>query len=128
MVALFASLVLRDNGVDLDTYLDSQAGFSRASALMEDGNWSGAIAEFRNCAAKVERHAPTHGNIGVCLAQLGRKAEALAALDRALEIDPTYEPAVQNRRFFEQMKEGKELEAPFEIVDYGQSRFLGEPS
>lgn len=41
-----------------------------------------------------EKNAPTHENIGICLAQLGRKSEALAALDRALEIDPEYEVAM----------------------------------
>ncbi len=38
-------------------------------------------------------HVQSHGNLALCLAGLGRKAAALASLDRGLEIDPTYEPA-----------------------------------
>ncbi|HEV2391334.1 MAG TPA: tetratricopeptide repeat protein [Verrucomicrobiae bacterium] len=47
------------------------------------------------------------GNLALCLAGLGRKAEALASLDRALELDPAYEPARTNRKAIEAMREGK---------------------
>ena len=32
-------------------------------------------------------------------AQLGRKADALAAVDKALEIDPKYEPAIKKKSY-----------------------------
>jgi len=115
-----AEVVRQTECVDLDTYLEVHDEFQRAFALMEEGDWTGALAGFRACAAKSERHAPTHGNMGLCLAQFGRKAEALAALDRALEIDPGYGPALQNRRNVEQMKEGQPLDAGFESIDYAR--------
>jgi tetratricopeptide (TPR) repeat protein len=119
-----ARVIRKTEDVDLDTYLESYEEFDRAFALMEQKDWSGALAGFRNCLIKVERHAPTHGNMAICFAQLGRKAEALASLDRALEIDPDYGPALQNRGNVEEMEEGKPMApAGFESVDYSREKF-----
>jgi lipoprotein NlpI len=50
---------------------------------------------------------------------LGRKSEALAALDKALEIDPQYEPAIVNRAVIESLDEGEKLEQEgFMSIDY----------
>lgn len=116
-----AKVIRRNEGVDLETYLESQAEFDRAFALMESGDWLSALAGFRACAAKTNRHAPSHGNMGICLAKLGRKAAALAELDRALEINPDYEPALTNRVVVEQMEEGKPMDiAGFQSMDYAR--------
>ena len=58
-----------------------------------------------------DRNVPTHGNMGLCLAKLARKAAALKELDRAIEMDSGYEPAKDNRLVVEQMEEGLPLEA-----------------
>jgi lipoprotein NlpI len=63
--------------------------------------------------------------MGLCLAQLGQKAAALAALDRALEIDPTYTPAHSNRKVVETMTEGSPLEnATFKSINHGLDEHL----
>jgi lipoprotein NlpI len=68
-----------------------------------------------------KRHPQSYGNLGLCYAQLGRKADALAALDKALEIDPKYELATVNRAVIESLHEGEKLQqkgfAPMS-VDY----------
>lgn len=120
----FSKTIRRSDGVDLDTYLDSKDEFDRAYALMEAGEWKQALKGFQAAAAKTDHNAPTHGNIGICLAQLGRKAEALAAFDRALEIDPGYEPAMMNRAGVEQMTEGRPQQAKFARVDYGKEKAM----
>jgi tetratricopeptide (TPR) repeat protein len=124
-----SAVVIRQNeGVDLDTYLESQAEFDRAFALMEKGDWLSALARFRASAAKTDRHAPTHGNMGICLAKLGRKAAALAELDRALEISPNYEPALNNRPIVERMEEGKAMDfAPFQRIYYARECLTRQP-
>ena len=120
-----AEVIQKNEGVDLDAYLESHDEFNRAFALMEKGDWLSALAGFRACAAKTDRHAPTHGNMGICFAKLGRKAEALAELDRALEIDPDYEPAITNRVLVERIEEGKPMDfAPFAKIEYGKERFV----
>jgi hypothetical protein len=61
----------------------------------------------------------------LCLAALGYKSQSLAELDRALAIDPQYEPASTNRVLVEQMKEGIPLHAAgFERIEFGKTQFL----
>lgn len=121
--------IRRTDGIDLDTFLESHARFNRAFALMEQGEWLHALKGFRACIAKHERNAPSHGNMGLCLAKLGWKAEALVALDRAVEIDPGYEPAITNRVAGERMEEGRPFDiAAFKSIDYGKECVLREKS
>lgn len=117
-----AAAIRRDEGVDLDTYMESQDAFNQAFAAMERRDWGRALAGFRAAAAKNDRNAPTHGNMGLCLAWLGRKAEALAALDRALAVDPDYQPARTNRAVVERMEEGRPLGVDFMSIDYARQQ------
>jgi len=120
-----AASIRQSDGIDLDSYIESQSEFDRAFKLMEQKRWSDALAGFRVCAAKNDRNAPVHGNMGLCLAQLGHKAQALAEFDRALEIDPEYLPAVTNRVVAESMEEGIPLSvAEFKRVEFAKERFL----
>jgi tetratricopeptide (TPR) repeat protein len=63
--------------------------------------------------------------MGLCYAFLGRKREALAAFDRALDIDPSYEPAQTNRLNVLAMQEGERLAAELMSVDYYRERHIG---
>jgi len=105
-----AAIISENEGVSLDAYLRSGDKFNEAFGLMEGGDWAGALKGFRASAALNDGNAPCHGNMAICLAHLGHKAEALAEIDRALDIDPHYEPARSNREIFERMTEGKPLE------------------
>jgi tetratricopeptide (TPR) repeat protein len=104
-----AAVIRKNHGIDLDAYLVSQNEFDQAFAWMENGEFEQALSGFRQAVAVNENNVSTHGNMGLCLAILGYKAEALAELDRALEIDPDYEPAITNRVAVERMKEGEPL-------------------
>lgn len=118
-----AETIRKNDGVDLDTYIKSELEFGNAFALMEQGDWEGALAGFRTCAGLVVRNAPTHGNMALCLANLGRKGDALAALDRALEVDPEYELAMTNRLLVNRMEEGQPLKnVGFETIDYNREK------
>jgi tetratricopeptide (TPR) repeat protein len=119
-----AEVIQQNDGVDLDTYVKSDLEFGKAFALMEQGDWKGALAGFRTCAGLHARHAPTQGNMALCLANLGRKADALAALDRALEVDPEYEPAMTNRLLVNRMEEGQPLKkVGFKAIEYSLDKF-----
>lgn len=124
-----AESIRRTEGIDLDAYLEAQDAFNQAYALMEAGDWARALAGFRAAATKNDRNAPTHGNIGLCLAQLGRKAEALAELDRAVALDADYEPAITNRLVVERMEEGQPL-GPVSLlrVEFSKERMERERS
>lgn len=121
-----AATIFKSEGIDLDCYLESEQEFDRAYVLMEQGDWAGALSGFRASAALNDRSAPTHGNMGLCLAKLGRKAQSLAELDRALEIDPGYTPAKTNRVTIKLMKEGIPFNiAGFKQVEFGKEQLLG---
>ena len=62
--------------------------------------------------------------MGLCLAKLGRKAEALAERERALEINPEYELAMTNRLVLQTMQEGTPLRpAAFQSVNFGMEQY-----
>lgn len=55
-------------------------------------------------AVDLSPDSPTsHNNLGGALASAGRFAEAMPHIRRALEIDPTYAPALDNLRKLRQM-------------------------
>ncbi|MEN8255417.1 MAG: tetratricopeptide repeat protein [Verrucomicrobiota bacterium] len=122
-----AKVIMENEGVDLDSYIASSREFNRAFELMEERRWEAALDGFRAAIACHDRNAPTHGNMGLCLANLGHKADALAELDRALEIDPEYEPAMTNRLVVEQMVEGHPLEGVgFKAIEFSREKLERE--
>jgi len=115
--------VRESDGIDLDTYLEALDKFDRAFARLQAGDYRSALAGFRSAAAKNDRNAPTHGNLGLCLAKLGRKAEAQAELNRAIELDPGYHPARANLLAVELMEEGMPLSAEEDVpINFNRDR------
>jgi tetratricopeptide (TPR) repeat protein len=111
--------IRRDDGISLAAYLEANDRFDRAFALMEQQRWQQALEGFQAVIALHPKNTQSHGNMGLCYAYLGRKQEALAALDKALELDPSYGPALLNRRAVMAMAEGEKLPAnSFGSVDY----------
>jgi tetratricopeptide (TPR) repeat protein len=123
-IATISAGVLEKEGIGLDDYLTSGDLFSQAFESMGRSDFKAALEGFRASAAINERNAPCHGNMGLCHAYLGHKAEALAALDRALEIDPDYRPARENRKVVEKIEEGTPMtHTEFKSINYGFESF-----
>lgn len=91
----------------LEAYIENEQLFDRAFDNLRNQRYSAAAAMFGQALKQNPDHVQSHGNLGLCLAGLGRKSAALAALDRALELDPTYQPARTNREAIETMTEGE---------------------
>ena len=91
----------------LDAYIENEQLFDQAFDKLRKQHYGEAAELFGRALKQNPNHVQTHGNLALCLAGLGRKAEALAALDRALELDPTYGPARTNRKAIEAMTEGQ---------------------
>lgn len=77
------------------------------AAAYRAGDWDAAAAAFGKADGAV-----AHYNRGNALAQAGRFDEALAAYDRALEIDPDMVAAKDNRARIEQLKKQKDAQQP----------------
>ena len=111
------------SGLSLDDYLRSMDMFNEAHAAMEKREWEKALSGYKNVLAMDPRHTQSHGNLGICYARLGQKREALTALDKALELDPDYEPAIINRKIIASLRDGEILPA-FESVEYYKDRYI----
>ena len=123
-IAKVSASIWKEKHLSLDAFLEANELFNQAFALMEKNEWQAALDGFCASAAIDPTNAPSQGNIGLCLSYLGRRAEALAALDRALEINPDYEPARSNREVIEKLTEGTPLEGiDFKTIDYAKEKF-----
>ena len=96
-------------GVDLNTYLFGSDLFAKANEYMAEKKWQLAIDGFRKVLSLVPRHHQSLGNLGICHAMLGQKKRAIEALDKALELNPSYEFALRNRSLIERLDEGEPL-------------------
>lgn len=111
---------LRENdGITLDDYLKSKDKFDDAFSMMKIRNWQQALDGFQTVIALNPNSPQSYGNMGICYAQLGRRQEALTSLDKALELDPNYEPALLNRKIVASLREGEKLpDDRFNSVEY----------
>ncbi len=116
--------IKKTDGIDLDSYIECGEMFNEACSLMEKREWKKAIAGFHACLRTSKRHVQSYGNLGICYAQIGQKEPAIRALDKAIQLDPTYEPALTNRMIIEALDEGEQLGREVEIVEYYTERFL----
>ena len=111
-------IMAKDN-ITLEQYFQAQEKFEIAFSCMEEKKWQKAIRGFKECLTINKRHPQSYGNVGLCYAQLGKKSEALEALDKALEIDPEYEPAIVNMAVIESLDKDEKLEQKrFMSIDY----------
>ena len=105
-------------GPGLDAFINGQDEFDRAFELMENGEWKKAIIGFERSIRWYPDVAQPYGNMGICYAKLGKRQLALSAFDKALDIDPDYEPARMNKQTTEQIKEGEPLPVEMKSIRY----------
>jgi tetratricopeptide (TPR) repeat protein len=107
----------------LDAYLAISKLFDRAFECLNRRQFNEAAELFQRVLDENPKHVQSYGNLALAFAGLGRRADALACIDRALELDPAYEPALVNCRNILKMREG-EVFGPDAIqsVDYYADR------
>ena len=91
----------------LDAYVANARLFDQAFQHLTDKQFAQAAELFQQVLSENPDHVQSYGNLGLAFAGLGRREAALASLDRAMELDPDYEPAISNRRIVAQMREGE---------------------
>ena len=69
---------------------ETEDGFEVAYRALRDGRPDDAIAGFRAVLARVPRHVPSWGNLGLAYRAAGRRREATRCWRRALKLDPGY--------------------------------------
>ncbi len=101
--------ILKDDGLTLDEYLETAYFFEHGMYRMESGDWEEALQSFEKGLDLFPNDPRSYGNMGLCYAFLGKREQALDAVDRALALDPDDEPAHLIRVFVNGMKEGERL-------------------
>jgi tetratricopeptide (TPR) repeat protein len=111
----------------LDAFLANARLFDQAFECLMRKQHAQAVELFQRVLSDNPNHVQSHGNLALAYAGLGRRADALTSFDRALELDPNYEPAIQNRRVTVNMREGVPFipDAVKEVEFYGD-RFRAE--
>jgi tetratricopeptide (TPR) repeat protein len=117
-----------DTGLGLEAYLRSMDTFHEAFVAMENRQWATALAGLQKVVAMNRNSPQSYGNMGICYGFLGRKQDALAAFDKALELDPHYEPARANRELAVAQEEGEKLDYEFQSIEYYKDQTVKEKS
>ncbi len=91
----------------LDLYLANAELFAKAFQCLMDRHFEQAIDLFHRVLSENPDHVQSYGNMALAYAGLGKRSEAMACFERALELDPNYKPALDNRRATAQMREGE---------------------
>ena len=90
---------------------------------MKQKNWKLSIESFQKVLEVVPNHLSSMGNIGLCYGQLTEYTKAITYLNRALEIDHEYEPAITNKTLYSTLQDGETLpECKITISNYGKLR------
>jgi tetratricopeptide (TPR) repeat protein len=107
-----------EDGLTLDQYIKNGFIFDDAFEAMEQADLQSAKEGFLKVLSYTKSHVQANGNLGLCYALSGEKALALEYLDKALELDPDYEIARNNRIPVAKMKEGEKLQTPMGSINY----------
>ncbi len=107
--------IIRDTSpfLTLEAFVENQKLFDRAFESLKAQRYEQAVELFKKVLEQQPEHVQSYGNMALALAGLGHKAAALASLDKALALDPGYEPARQNRNVIANMNEGEPFIPPF---------------
>ncbi len=104
----WVSRTVRENtGLSLTAYLESQEKFDRGYAALRGGNPDEAIRLFKQVLSINPKSVQAHGNLGVAYDFLGDEEKAIEHLDKALSLNPDYEPAALNKLAMESREEGQ---------------------
>ena len=127
ILTAYENIVKETDGTDLNTYMRCHETFMFAFDEMKQNNWELAIEAFNKVLKIVPDHLSSLGNLGICYGQLAQYTKAITYLDRALEVDPEYEPAIDNKAHYSVLTDGEAPPAAKAVVtNYGRNSVLRE--
>lgn len=106
----------------LEAYIGNERLFNEAFDHLRSSRYERAVELFRKTLEQNPKHVQSYGNLALALAGLGQKGQALQCLDKALELDPSYEPARRNRKVLKRLSEGE----PLTNVRFGETEYYRE--
>jgi tetratricopeptide (TPR) repeat protein len=116
-----------ENGLSLDVYIASMQTFKEGFALMQNKQWQAAIEKFEQVTLASSHNAPPFGNLGICYMKLNKHEMAFEMFNKAIAIDPYYEPAIINKAMLEkQIEQGVVTTAEIRAVQYSKDYSIKE--
>lgn len=107
------------HNVTMKDFFKGQDFFEQGMETMINSNWNKAIGLFQKCIKYFPSFPQPYNNLGICYSKLGQKELALESFDKALEIDPNYEPAIVTRMTAERLKSGEKFpDGTIDVIDY----------
>ena len=101
--------IAKTSGVSLSTHIRNGRIYERGFLALQAGRFQAAIDLFAQVLATQKDHVQSYGNMGLAYAGLGNRQKALECLDKAIELDPGYEPAIVNRHVIANLNDGETL-------------------
>jgi tetratricopeptide (TPR) repeat protein len=111
----FEKTFKKSSGQSLEEYLQTSTFFDEAFECLRRENYQKAISLFQQVLTLDPNHVQSYGNMALAHSALGEQKIALQYLEKALSLDPTYEPAQQNRANIIRLKEGEK--SPFKVQE-----------
>lgn len=112
------SLTRETSGCSLDEYIQGEILFDQAFECMILGRYQSAIMLFERVLKINKKHVQSYGNIGMAYLKLSNKAKSIEYLDKALAIDPHYEPAWHNKMAALSLDDDEIRAVPMTKIEY----------
>jgi tetratricopeptide (TPR) repeat protein len=97
------------SGLSVDTYLANKEQFEIAFKNLTAGNYLEAIEGFNKVLEIEPKHVQSFGNQGLAFAHIGDRENAIRNFDKAIALDPSYQPAIDNRRLVLNLQPGETI-------------------
>ena len=94
----FAVSIRKTDGISLDQHFAVGRIYDQAFTDLTTGHFDEAIRGFSDVLKALPHHVQSYGNLGLAYAGQGDRDRAIACLDKAIELDGEYQPAIDNRR------------------------------
>ena len=101
--------IVKTSGISLSTHIRNRRIFDQGFLALQERPFQAAIDLFAQVLTTEKDHVQSYGNMGLAYAGLGNRQKALECLDKAIELDPAYEPALVNRLAVASLKDGEVL-------------------
>jgi tetratricopeptide (TPR) repeat protein len=98
-------------GLSVEEYMANKVRFDEAYKHLTAGIFDLAIDGFNGVLAVEPNHVQSHGNLGLAYLGIGNRDAAIKHFDRAIELDPSYQPAIDNRKVAMELEPGELLNA-----------------
>jgi tetratricopeptide (TPR) repeat protein len=94
----FAASIRKSDGISVDQHFAVGRIYDQAFKDLTAGHFAEAIRGFSEVLKVLPHHVQSYGNLGLAYAGQGARDRAIANLDKAIELDAEYQPAIENRR------------------------------